>query len=120
MSNQKLIREYLQSFYTGNFVEARNLVSDDFHFKGPFIEANSKDAYFSSAARLAPIVRGHNLLRQWEDGNEVCSIYEMKVETPVGAGAVQMSEWHTIRDGKLASGRLIFDTAAFRALVPSR
>lgn len=82
------------------------------------MEATSKDSYFASAAGLAPIVRGHRLLRQWEDGEDVCSIYEVNLETPAGMGAVLMSEWHTARQGKLASSRLILDTAPFRALMP--
>jgi hypothetical protein len=30
-----------------------------------------------------------------------------------------MAEWNSVRDGKLASGRLIFDTAAMAALMPA-
>jgi hypothetical protein len=30
-----------------------------------------------------------------------------------------MAEWNTVRDGKLASARLIFDTAAMAALMPT-
>jgi len=120
MPNQKLVNAYLQSFYSGNFGEAETVVSDDFHFKGPFVEAGTKEAFFLSAARLAPIVRGHKLLRQWADGDDVCSIFELRLETPVGAGSVEMSEWHTMRNGKLAAGRLLFDSSAFRALVHPR
>jgi hypothetical protein len=29
-----------------------------------------------------------------------------------------MSEWHTVRDGKLLSGQVVFDAAAFRAFLP--
>jgi hypothetical protein len=29
-----------------------------------------------------------------------------------------MAEWNSFRDGKLASARLIFDTAAMAALMP--
>ena len=54
----------------------------------------------------------------WVDGDEVSSTYEVAIETPVGAGAVLMSEWHTVRNGALASGRVVFDTAVFRSLVP--
>jgi hypothetical protein len=30
-----------------------------------------------------------------------------------------MAEWSVIRDGKLVSSRLLFDTAAFAALMPA-
>src|SRR6185312_866619 len=118
MSAKTVVNGYLAAFYTGDFETARSLVADDFKFKGPFVEASNKSDYFSSADRLATIVRGHRHLRQWEDGNDVATIYEVTLETPAGVGAVVMSEWHVVKDGKLISGRVIFDTAAFRAIVP--
>jgi len=48
----------------------------------------------------------------------VCSIYDVDLQTPIGRGAVTMSEWHTVVGGKVIAGRVIFDTAAFRALMP--
>ncbi|MDB6083418.1 MAG: hypothetical protein JWN43_1299, partial [Gammaproteobacteria bacterium] len=88
MSPAALVNQYLTAFYSGDFPTARGLVADDFHFKGPFVEASNKEAYFSSAARLAPVVKGHKLLRQWQEGNEVCSIFDVNLETPVGKGTV--------------------------------
>jgi ketosteroid isomerase-like protein len=120
MSAAKLVNEYLRAFYSGDFGKAGALVSDNFTFKGPFVEAANKEAFFASAAPLAPIVKGHRLLRQWEDGDEVSSIYEVNLETQVGKGSVTMSEWHAVCEGKLISGRVILDTAAFRALVPPK
>jgi hypothetical protein len=49
----------------------------------------------------------------------VCSIYDFEIETPAGSGSVTMSEWCTVRDGRLTSARLVFDTAAFNALMPA-
>ena len=113
-----LVNQYLAAFYSGDFSTAREFVADDFHFDGPFVEATNKEMYFASAARLAPVVKGHKLLRQWEQGNEVCSIYDVDLETPAGKGTVTMSEWHTTGKNQLRSGRVILDTAVFRALMP--
>jgi hypothetical protein len=44
-------------------------------------------------------------------------VYEVQIETPVGAGKVTMSEWHIVRNDQLVSGLVLFDSAAFRALV---
>jgi hypothetical protein len=41
----------------------------------------------------------------------------VKIETPAGAGSIPMAEWNSFRDGKLASARVIFDTAAMAALM---
>jgi predicted SnoaL-like aldol condensation-catalyzing enzyme len=120
MSPVTIVNHYLDAFYSGNFPQAQTLVADDYHFKGPFVEATNKDMYFASAAPLVRIVKGHRLLRQWEDGDEVCSIYDVALETPAGQGTVTMSEWHKTAQDKLVSGRVILDTAAFRSLMPAR
>jgi hypothetical protein len=64
-------------------------------------------------------MRGYEMHRQWVDGDAVCSIYDFKIETPAGAGSIPMAEWNTVRDGKLASARLLFDTPAMAALMPA-
>lgn len=109
---------YLTAFYTADFEAARPLLAEDFSFHGPFVQLRGRDPFLDSAAGLKPIVRGHRLLRQWADGDEVCSWYDVDLQTPVKSGAVTMSEWHTVRGGKLISGRVVFDAAAFRAFLP--
>lgn len=113
----QVVNEYLTAFTSGDFARARTLVADDFSFQGPFIQSDNKEAFFAGAAGLLPIVRGHRLQRQWEDGDDVCSVYELNVETPAGAGSVLMMEWHTVLQGTVRTAQLVFDTAAFRALV---
>ncbi len=84
------------------------------------MEATDKETFFKSAPPLALIAKGHRLLRQCADGDEASSILEVNLETPTGKGRVTMSEWYTLRAGKLVSGNVILDTAAFCALVPAR
>ncbi len=94
------------------------LIADDFVFEGPMLQSVGKAAFVAGSRGLQPIARGHTLLRQFEDGDEVCSLYDFNVETPAGSGSVTMAEWNVVRDGRLASARLVFDTAAFAALMP--
>lgn len=108
---------YLTAFYDGDHEVAASLVSDDFRFDGPFLKVNTKAAFFEGAAGLLPIVRGHRLMHQWADGDDVCSVYDVNIETPSSSGTVLMSEWHTINEGKLARGRVVFDTRQFNAVV---
>ena len=117
--NADVVRSFFDAFASGEIEVARDLVSDEFSFRGPMLQTDGKEAFFEGSAGLGPMVRGINLLQQWEDGDDVCSIYEFGLETPAGSGDVLMSEWHTVRDGKLASSRLIFNTAEFEALMPA-
>lgn len=116
----EVVNEYLSGFYSGDFTRAAATLAADFSFQGPFLRVEGRDGFLNGAHGLRPVVRGHRLLRQWRDGDEVCSIYEVDLHTPAGSGSVVMSEWHTVRGGQLASGRVVFDTAPFRALMPAR
>jgi ketosteroid isomerase-like protein len=119
MSGGDVFRSYLERFTSGDVDGAAELLAEDFSFVGPVLQADDKAAFLAGAAGLGPIVRGFEMHRQWEDGESVCSVYDFKVETPVGAGSIPMAEWSVVRDGKLVSSRLIFDTAAMAALMPA-
>lgn len=119
MSASHVFTEYLDRFTAGDIDGAAELLADDFSFHGPILQAESKAAFLEGASGLGPFVRGNEMRRQWSDGDEVCSVYDFKMETPAGAGSITMAEWATVRDGKLASARVVFDTAAMRALMPA-
>lgn len=118
MSAAEIFRTYLQRFTSGDAAGAAELLTDDFRFHGPMLQSQGKAAFLEGSAPLGPIMRGAEIHRQWEDGGELCSFYDFKIETQVGAGSIPMAEWNSFRDGKLASARVIFDTAAMAALMP--
>jgi hypothetical protein len=119
VSSAEVFARYLDLFTTGDLEGAAALLTDDFEFDGPMLQAKGKDAFLAGASGLGPMVRGNRMIRQLEDGEEVCSLYEFRIETPLGSGSIPMTEWAQVRDGKLASARLIFDTAQMAALMPS-
>jgi ketosteroid isomerase-like protein len=119
MSAADVFRAYLDRFTSGDIAGAAELVTDDFSFHGPILQSQGKAAFLEGASGLGPIVRGNEMIRQWVEDDEVCSVYEFKVETPAGTGSITMAEWATVRDGQLASARVIFDTAAMAALMPA-
>lgn len=110
---------YLAAFYSGDFVTARSVVDDDFKFEGPLTKAENKESFFASAGGLRGIVRGHRTVHQWIDGCDVMTIYDVDIESPIGCGTVRMSEWHTVRNGALVAGRVIFDSNELEALLSS-
>ena len=52
------------------------------------------------------------LLRQWQDGDDVSTAYEIDVRTAAGAATMLLHEWHTVANGQLRSSVMAFDTAA--------
>jgi hypothetical protein len=113
-----VVDRYLDAFYRGDFETARTLLADDLSFNGPFVQVEGADQFIASADGLRRIVRGHRTVRQWRDGEEISTLYEMKIETPAGMGSVLVSEWNTVRAGEVTSATLVFDTGEFRKLVP--
>ncbi|MGW3964238.1 nuclear transport factor 2 family protein [Amycolatopsis sp. NPDC005003] len=115
MSNAEIFRTYLTRFTSGDREGAAELLTEDFRFHGPMLQSEGKAGFLEGSAGLCPIMRGADLQRQWEDGDDVCSIYDFKIETATGVVSIPMAEWTTFRDGKLAAARLLFDTAALNA-----
>jgi hypothetical protein len=119
MSNADVFQSYLERFTAGDVEGAADYLVEDFSFEGPLLRANSRADFLAGASQLAPIVRGCEMHRQWVDGDQVCSIYDFKIETPLGAGSIPMAEWSVVRDGRLVSSRLLFDTATMAVLMPA-
>lgn len=121
MSNPaKTFNQYLDSFTRGDVDGAMALIADNFKFRGPMLQSDDKAAFVEGAAPLGPIVRGYKMLRQFAEGDEVCSIYDFEVETPKARGTVTMTEWTKVRGGKLVESRLIFNSPEFAALMPQQ
>ena len=118
MSSTSTVETFLTRFTSGDGEGAAELLDDSFSFQGPMLQADNKAAFLEGTAPLAPMLQGYTMHRLWEDGDEVCAIYDLNVATPAGAGSVLVAEWSVVRDDKLVSQRIVFDTAAFAALMP--
>ncbi len=100
--------------WTGkDFERARALVHDDLSFVGPLESFSDADSYLSSLRRLSEIVTGAEKQKVFVDGDDVCVIYELRT-VPVPSS--QVAEWYRVRDGKVASVRVMFDARPFAAM----
>ena len=118
MSNAAIFEQYLDRFTSGDVDAAGELLDESFTFHGPMVQADNKADFLAGTQGLLPIVQGYKMHRVFTDGDEVCAIYDFEVATPAGDGSITMAEWSVVRDGRLVSSRLLFDTAAFAALMP--
>lgn len=118
MSNAAIFEQYLDPFTSGDVDGAAGLLDESFTFHGPMVQADNKADFLAGTEGLLPIVRGYQMHRAFTDGDEVCAVYDLNVATSAGTGSVAMAEWAVVRDGKLVSSRMLFDTAAFAALMP--
>jgi ketosteroid isomerase-like protein len=96
--------------------QAAELLADDVVFKGPLMQTTGRDAYVGLLQQFLPAHVSTRVLRQFADGDEVCSIDELTVRTPAGGTVtLAMAEWFKLRDGRVAEHTLYYDPRAFAA-----
>jgi ketosteroid isomerase-like protein len=100
--------------WTGkDFQRARGLLHDDVSFEGPIDSFSDADSYLASLRQLSGIVTGAEKRKVFVDGDDVCVIYDLKT-APVPSS--RTCEWYQVRDGKIASVSVVFDTRPFAPL----
>jgi hypothetical protein len=114
MKPLEVVNAYLAAYPSGNVDRAASLVSEDFSFQGPMQTTAGRTALRRIAAHVAANARGHRVLRQWQDDDEVCTIYQLSVEMGNEATSLLVSEWNKVRGWQVASSLMLFDTGPFR------
>lgn len=90
------------------------IVADNITFEGPLMRLSGADQYLSTVGPFLKFHKGMRMLRQFEDGEHVCSIYEMSFGTPVGGIMTSaFADWIRIVDGKVAEQKLYYDPREF-------
>ena len=90
------------------------LVADDIRFVGPLMATTGAEAYVEINRQLLPSHLAMRMKGQFENGDQVCSIYEMDLRTPDGGSlTVEMADWITVTDGKISSQRIYYDPRKF-------
>lgn len=94
--------------------ELAGLISDDVTFDGPIMQARGAREYLAMNEQLLGFHRGTTMLRQFENGDAVCSIYELTMGTPAGAElTLTLADWIEVVDGRVAAQRIFFDPREF-------
>lgn len=114
MEPSEIVRAYLTAFTSGDVDRAASLVSEDFSFQGPSQATEGRSALRKIVAHVAAGARGHRIVRQWQDGDDVCTLYEIRAHSGARETSLLVSEWNTVRDGQVASSLMVFDTGPFR------
>jgi ketosteroid isomerase-like protein len=113
-SPRDVVARYHQAWLKKDFESARELLADDLSFRGPFDTFDNADDLIAALRQLAPISRDAEIHKVFADGDDVCVLFDLVTNAPIGAAPV--AEWHTVRDGKIAKIRAYFDARPFAAL----
>jgi hypothetical protein len=90
---------------------ARRLLADDVSFRGPIDTFDRADAYIGALQRLGTMVERIDVLKAFEDGDDVAIFCELHMRAPLPTAFV--AEWYGVRNGKIQSVRVAFDARPF-------
>jgi hypothetical protein len=116
-NTQSTAERFVTAFYSGDVQGTRDAVTQDFTLLGPFASVHNADELLQLGAGLMSVVRGHKVLRCVVAGNEIAAFYEIVIDGPRGPGSLAVGGWFTADGDRLSSGRVIYDSAAFDAIV---
>jgi ketosteroid isomerase-like protein len=103
-----VVRSYYAAFDTHDFGAARALMGDDFRFVGPMMEANSPEELFGKMKEFDCDFT-NQMVHMAENGDTVAALFDCVFTRPFNA-TIRMSEWFTVKGGKIASANLVYDT----------
>ncbi len=90
------------------------LVAEDMSFWGPLQTVSGAKAYIALNEQLLPFHAGVEMTGQIEDGDNVCSRYDLLMQSPAGETfAIPMVDWLRVVDGRIVEQRVYYDPRPF-------
>jgi ketosteroid isomerase-like protein len=110
---QQVVERYYVAF-DGHRNGWQDLVTDDVVFEGPVQHARGKAEFVELTAQFLGTHRATRLLRRIADEDTVTSLIEFVIEAPNGQQLTcPVSEWATLRDGRISEFRVYYDPREF-------
>jgi predicted SnoaL-like aldol condensation-catalyzing enzyme len=114
MTNQEIVTQFLNGFNDPTQIQkSLDLLADDYKFKNPMVELNSKAEFIKLAQEIGAVITGINIINISANGNWVATFYEFKSSIP-GLESNIASEWFKVEDGIIKESQLIYDTSEWR------
>jgi ketosteroid isomerase-like protein len=90
------------------------LLAKDMTFVGPIMKTAGAKEYVDTTQQFLQMHRATRMLKQFENGNDVCSIYEMDIATPAGGTiTLELTDWIQVVNGKVARQKIYYDPREF-------
>lgn len=90
------------------------ILASDMTFVGPLMKTSGAQDYINSTKQFLNMHRAIQMLKQFESGSDVCSIYEMDIATPAGDMiTVEITDWIQVSDDKVAKQKIYYDPRGF-------
>ena len=90
------------------------LLTNEFWFSGPVDQTHGIEAFMKLNQSFFPMVTAMRMLQQFENGNNVCSIYEVDLTPPSGKSlTLKVADWVVVSNGKMVEEHLFYDAREY-------
>ncbi len=114
-SAREIVEKFQEAIEKQDYVSVRSLFQDDLTIQGPIESFHNADTYLETLKRLAANVQRVDIKRIFVGGDDVCLLYDMTTNTPVGT--ISVANWYQVTDNKISSLRTVYDTLPFARMV---
>jgi ketosteroid isomerase-like protein len=92
----------------------KDVLTHDMEFVGSLMKTSGAKEYVDSTRQFLQMHRATRMMRQFENGDDACSIYEMDIATPAGGMlTLEITDWIQVEDGKVAKQKIYYDPREF-------
>jgi len=114
MTNKEIVKKFLNGFNNpAKIQESLDLLVDDYKFKNPMVELNSKVEFIKLAQEIGAVITGIDIINIADNGNWIATFYNFK-SSVAGLEKNIASEWFRIENGMIKESHLIYDTSEWR------
>ncbi|MEI6693085.1 MAG: nuclear transport factor 2 family protein [Chlorobium sp.] len=117
MNTKQLIEKYHQAWTNGDFLTARDCLSDSLDFRGSIDTFSKADDFIAALQQFKQMLKGVTILNSYYDTNGAALLYDCDSASP--AGVIRTAEFFTVVDNKISAIQLIFDATELRKLMPT-
>ncbi len=110
----EIVKSYHQAFESKNIEKVKNLIHDDFSFNGPCMQFDNAESFLEKMTECG-FKAQHKVVKTIATDDQVVVIFDWICEEPVQAN-IRMCECFQVRDGKIQSAELFFDSAKFPSM----
>jgi ketosteroid isomerase-like protein len=92
----------------------KELITEEVTFVGPLIRTSGASQYIQLNEQFLTFHKNTHILKQFENGDDVCSIYEMEANTPSGGTiSLMIADWIRVSKGRISEQRIYYDPREF-------
>jgi len=120
MNDSKSTKEVLRRYYDGISQKGdwSSLIADKITFTGPGQITYTKEEYVESIASFLQFVKSLKINEFIVEDNKACITVEYSLQSPTGkTSSCEVAEVLMVRDDKIYSSCIFFDTASFKDFI---